>query len=275
MKSVITYFFNDYRHVKEAQLLQKLLALFVLYKCLYWCLDFELLFSENSIVYFNETQISIWRLPVFILFSAKSSFLSILFIGVAAISALNIFFFKKQLRLTFFILWFIVGNINNYIFCSLSAGEYLFQHLLFFAIFLSPGNNSKYTNLDKAFHNAGVIALHVQVCLIYFLAGYAKLTDADWLSGNAANDVFKVYDFSLPFLYQGSFLGSFLTYTVVAYQLLFSLLVWVKKIKKWFLLVGVLQHLFIAFVIGLPSFGFIMIVAYAIFYSPYSKSKNC
>ena len=275
MKSVITYFFKEYRHVQEAQLLQKLLALFVLYKCFYWSLDFELLFSENSIVYFNETQIAAWRLPVFILFIAKSSFLSALFIVVAVISALNILFFKKQLRLTFFILWLIVGNINNYIFCSLSAGEYLFQHLLFFAMFLSAGNNLKYADLDRAFHNTGVIALRIQVCLVYFLAGYAKLTDADWLSGNAVNGIFKVYDFSLPFLYQGSSLGSFLTYTVIAYQLLFPVLVWLKKIKKCFLLIGVLQHLFIAFIIGLPSFGFIMIVAYAIFYSPYSKSKNC
>ena len=250
-----------------------MLALFVLYKCLYWSLDFKLLFSENSIVYHNETPISFWRLPVFILFASQSSLLSVLFITLAAISACNILFFKKQLRLTFFLLWFIVGNINNYIFCSLSGGEYLFQNLLFFAGFLSAANDSTQSDMNRAFHNAGIIALRIQVCLVYFLAGYTKLLDPDWMNGNAVSDVFKVHDFSLPLLYKGMAFGSILSYMVITYQLLFPLLVWVKKIKKWFLFLGVIQHLFIAFVLGLPSFGLIMIISYSIFYIPQFKKR--
>jgi len=38
------------------------------------------------------------------------------------------------------------------------------------------------------------------------------------------------------------------------------------------LLLGIIQHLFIAFVLGLPSFGFMMIISYAIFYVPIKKT---
>ena len=62
-----------------------------------------------------------------------------------------------------------------------------------------------------------------------------------------------------------------LNYTVIAYQLLFSVFVWIQPLKKWFLLIGVVQHLFIAFILGLPSFGLIMIVAYAVFHKPNIK----
>lgn len=193
-------------------------------------------------------------------------------------AALYVLFSGKALRLAFFILWFGIMNINNNVYCTLSGGDYLFQHFLFFCIFLSNGSPKQsqlYSSLDTALHNTGVIAMQVQVCLVYFLAGYAKVIDADWLNGTAVNDVFSVRDYSLPFLYgSDAAFGKELNFLVIGYQLLFPILVWIDRIKKWFLLFGVLQHLFIAFVMGLPSFGFIMIIAYAIFYAPGRQTKN-
>jgi hypothetical protein len=79
----------------------------------------------------------------------------------------------------------------------------------------------------------------------------------------------------MPFSYDGYGMpGRILNYLVIWYQLLFPVLVWIKPIKKWYLLAGIVQHLFIAFVLGLPSFGLIMIVAYAIFYHPFSKTRK-
>jgi hypothetical protein len=53
---------------------------------------------------------------------------------------------------------------------------------------------------------------------------------------------------------------------VLGYQLLFPVLVWIKKIKKMFLLLGILMHLYIAFVMGLVEFGSVMIISYIIFW---------
>lgn len=262
--------------MEEGKWLRKLLALFVIYKSIYWFCDYNLLFSAQSIIYKNERVLPIWQWPAFILFKSHSLFLSIAFLSSTFLTALYVLFSGKNLRIAFFILWFGIVNINNHVYCALSGGDYLFQHLLFFCIFLSNNEqkqNPLYSSLDTALHNLGIIALRMQVCLVYFLAGYAKLLDIDWMNGTAVNDIFKVHDYSLPFLYNsdGAF-GKELNFLVIGYQLFFPVLVWVQKIKKWFLLLGVLQHLFIAFIIGLPSFGFIMIIAYAIFYTPFKKT---
>lgn len=158
----------------------------------------------------------------------------------------------------------------------MTGGDSLFQHLLFFCVFLSTGESKKdgaINDLDIAVHNTGVIALHLQVCIVYFLNAIAKLNDADWLKGTAVSDALAIHEFSLPAFYaaKGIFYVA-MNYLVILYQLLFPVLVYVKKIKKWYLLFGIVQHLFIAFVLGLPSFGFIMILAYTIFYVPIKKS---
>ena len=158
----------------------------------------------------------------------------------------------------------------------MTGGDSLLQLLLFFCIFLSNGEGSKnlpLTDLKTAFHNFGIKAIQIQICIVYFLNGLAKLQDADWLGGNAVADSLALEEFSLPFMYHANpAFCSFLSYSVMIYQLLFPALVWIRKIKKLYLLIGVVQHLFIAFAIGLPSFGLIMIVSYLAFYSPFKKT---
>lgn len=126
--------------------------------------------------------------------------------------------------------------------------------------------------LDKAFHNLGVSAIKIQICLVYFISGLAKLLDVDWQSGNAISQIFMVQDFSLPWMYESLYKNTsalkLLNYFILGYQLLFPILIWFKKIKKPFLFVGILMHLYIALIMGLPTFGFIMIIAYSIFYFP-------
>lgn len=254
-------------------MLQKLLAVFTIFKCSYWLVDFNLLFSAQSIIYRNDLELSNWRKPVFFLFSSTSETLPMVFLGMCIVASIGILIKAKYARLLFFIIWFAVSNINNRVFCTLSGGDYLFQHFLFFAIFLS-GNfenvNSGFNEISKALHNTGVIALRIQLCLVYFLAGYTKILDPDWMDGSAISDAFKIYDYNTPLFYDvpRSLLTEILNYTVVFYQFLFPVLVWIKSIKKWYLVLGIIQHLFIAFAFGLPTFGLIMVLSYSIFYAP-------
>ena len=275
MNGVVAYFFKERYYDVESKWLKKALAIYTLYKCLYWIINFSLLFSENNIIYHNGVKLSWWKDPVFFLFNHPTNTLATVFIAIAILLALYVLLFKKHHRISFFILWFLISNINNNVFCTMTGGDVLFQHLLFFCIFLS-NNESKQgaiNDLDIAVHNTGVIALHVQICLVYFLNGIAKIQDADWMNGNAISDSLAVHEFSLPAYYgcKGVFVAT-LNYLVIWYQLLFPILVYIKKIKKWYLLTGILQHLFIAFILGLPSFGLIMIVAYCIFYVPFKKT---
>lgn len=274
MKALVTYLFDDFRNKEEARFLQRLLGLFVVYKCLYLFLNFTMLFSDSGIIYQNDVHLSWWRQAVFLLFNTESTPLSFVFVIVAFISALAVIITPKFSRVLFFLLWLSINNINNKIFSTLSGGDHLLQHFLFFSIFLS-GNytEGKWNDINKVFHNTGLVALKIQLCFVYAFAGYTKLLDPDWMNGTAVSDVFQINDFSLPAYYgvESGFFTMLLNYTVIAYQLLFSVFVWIQPLKKWFLLIGVVQHLFIAFILGLPSFGLIMIVAYAVFHKPNIK----
>jgi hypothetical protein len=112
--------------------------------------------------------------------------------------------------------------------------------------------------------------------MIYFIAGMTKLLDPDWNSGSALTDILRIREFSLPIFYNthSNFFTEFATYFVIVYQVLFPFLVWLKKLKTVLISLGILQHLIIAFVVGLPSFGFIMIISYAIFYFPFFKTAG-
>jgi len=276
LKRITAYLFDKLHAIDEARLVRKLLALFTIYKCIFWIVDYNLLFAEHSMIYKHDTFVPLWQWPAFILYKSHSITAPMLFLGIAISMSLYILFSGKTFRLAFFILWLVVVNIINNTYCATTAGEMLFQHMLFFCVFLSDGNlkkNSFVNGFDLVFHNSGIIALRAQICLVYFYAAFAKIFDQDWLDGNAVNMTLAVHDYSLPFSYDGFGLtGKILNYLVLTYQLFFLILVWFKKIKKWFLLIGVFQHLFIAFVIGLPSFGLIMIVAYAAFYAPFKKT---
>jgi hypothetical protein len=275
LNAVVTYLFKERYYSEESKWLKKALAVYALYKCLYWIVNFSFLFSEDNIIYHNSVKLSWWKDPVFSLFNHPTTSLAVLFIGVTILFSLYALLFRKHHRLSFFILWFLVSNINNNVFCTMTGGDVLFQHLLFFCIFLSNTETKPgaLNDLDITLHNAGVIALHAQVCIVYLLNGIAKIQDADWMEGNAASTSLAIHEFSLPVFYncKGTFFA-ILNYLVIWYQLLFPVLVYIKKIKKWYLLIGILQHVFIAFVLGLPSFGLIMIAAYAIFYVPFKKT---
>ncbi|MBK7668370.1 MAG: HTTM domain-containing protein [Sphingobacteriaceae bacterium] len=268
--------FNDYRYVNESSWLKKLMAFFVLYKCLYWIIDFDLLFSAENIIYHNTVQLPWWKNAVFVLFNHPTPLVSVLFIAAAIAFSLYIVFFLGLSSNCVFLLWLVVSNLNNNAFCTLTGGDSLLQVLLFLCVFLSNTERKENVvlgDLDIAFHNLGITALQIQVCLVYFLNAVAKLADSDWMNGNAVSDTLALHEFSLPFFYQSNTtIDLVLNYTVILYQLLFPLLVWIKKIKKWYLLLGVVQHLYIAFILGLPSFGLIMILAYAAFYAPFKKT---
>ena len=273
MNKVTTYLFDEYKAAHEAKWTQRLLALFVLYKCAYWLLNFSLLFGENSLVYYRLVDLTFWREPAFYLYNSLSVGTSTVFIILSCVCALWILIGNKWKRIAFLVLWFCITNIHNKVYSTLTGGDMLFQQFLFFVVFLSPGNSN--AEWDRALHNTGVIALRVQLCIVYFYAGFSKLLDADWMNGNAVNDSLMVHDYSLPIYYSGlGALGVFLNYTVLAYQLLFSILVWNQKIKKWFLLLGILQHAFIGIAMGLPTFGLVMIIAYAIFYAPFNPKQE-
>jgi hypothetical protein len=183
--------------------------------------------------------------------------------------------FDKHYFIADFFIWFLIININNKIYPTLTGGDYLLNQFLFFNCWLCSQKKADSTphwssDLKKFFHNLSIIAIIIQVCLVYFLSALAKCNDENWISGNALDEISKVHHFSLfsviPRTASSSVFLMIINYVIVFYQLLFPLLIWIKKIKRPFICFGVLMHLYIALVMGLVEFSVIMLIAYIYFW---------
>ncbi|MBA3663822.1 MAG: hypothetical protein H0W61_06395 [Bacteroidetes bacterium] len=272
MKDPLTYFFKDLNFKEQSALFKKLLYIFLIIKSAYWLFSYDLLFGPHSVITVNESQIEPFKAAAFFLYAPANHHLCLW--ALIAVIVLSIFglFFKKLYFINDLVLWFLILNLHNRVYSTLSGGDYLLNQLLFFNCFISNGFDAKKTwpsQLRICLHNFGVLAVLIQVCLAYFISGITKAQDATWLSGEAVACTSEVDHFNL---YRGivfsrdSFLAHLLNYTVILYQLLFPVLIWLGKLKKPLILMGICIHLYIAFVIGLIGFGIIMIIPYVFFW---------
>lgn len=94
------------------------------------------------------------------------------------------------------------------------------------------------------------------------------------MRGTAIAQVLQIHHYSLisqSLVFRGVVL-IVLNFFILFYQLVFPLLWFFKKMKKHFLFLGILIHLYIAFFMGLVDFGLIMILGYVYFWPV--KSSN-
>jgi hypothetical protein len=286
LQNVITYFFNDNHYKLQSLWFKRLLYLFVCGKCIYWLCYYNLLFGQNSVVYIESHSIGFIKDLAFYMYNSTANNIGYSFIvGAFLLCALPFIFYsysKFSQRTYFifdFILWLFVINISTKIYPTLTGGDYLLNQFLLFNCFLVfyPEQGSKayvgqvqtnFKGIKNVFHNFASIAIIIQICLVYFLSALAKLNSEDWLNGTAISTTLQVHHYSLPafFNIKQNTINYIVNYVVLFYQLFFPVVIWFKKIKKPFLIIGVIMHVFISFVMGLISFGFIMILSYVYFY---------
>jgi len=250
-----------------------LLYIFLIFESIYQLCYYDLFFGANSIVFVEPNSIGFFKDFAFLLYNSESVSLSTYFICATLILSLLNLFTTRFHFITDFLLWFLVINLHHRIYPALTGGDNLVNQFLFFNCFLSATfliQTSWKSELKICFHNIALVAIIIQVCLVYFLSALAKLSDTEWRGGSALIAISQIRHFSL-FSSPGSDktlepVLIFLNYVVLFYQLLFPVLIWVKRIKKPLLILGILMHVYIAFVMGLVSFGFIMILAYVFFW---------
>lgn len=277
MKKVVSYFFSEYNLSHQTLKFKQLLYLFIVIKVIYWLWYYNLYFGQNAIAFIKPHSLGALKDVSFLLYNNTSLSAGYFFIfGTLFFLALS-YFVKKIPFLFEFILWLLILNIHNKLYPTLTGGDYLLNQFLFFNCFLSKTriNSSIGLNeLAKCFHNFGALAIVIQIQIVYLIAGIAKLNSSDWLSGIAIINLGEVNYFNL---YSNAFsatglIAYFFNYLVLFYQLLFPVLIWVEKIKKPLLVIGILTHLYIAFVMGIMGFGLIMLIPYVYFW-PVKNTK--
>ncbi|WP_420834000.1 HTTM domain-containing protein [Streptomyces antarcticus] len=124
--------------------------------------------------------------------------------------------------------------------------------------------------LANLLHNAGMLVIMAEVCLIYATAGWYKIQGSRWQDGTALYyplglDYFAPWP-GLSALVAGSgTLVMLLSYGTVAVQVAFPFTLFNRRIKNVLLAVMMLEHAGIAVLLGLPFFSLAMITADAVF----------
>lgn len=121
-------------------------------------------------------------------------------------------------------------------------------------------------DLRAMLHNTGLVAIWVQVCIVYFVAGTAKLHGEAWRNGTAlyyalSTDQYTIDGLVDPILGSPLLLTLF-AYTTVVFQIGFPFMVALNRhSRRLALFVATAFHFGIASVMGLTSFAFFMIAA--------------
>ncbi|MFE0425555.1 HTTM domain-containing protein [Streptomyces sp. NPDC058953] len=119
-------------------------------------------------------------------------------------------------------------------------------------------------------HNAGLVIIMAEVCLIYATAGWYKIQGSRWGDGTALYYTLEL-DYFAPWPALSEFLGSHglmvmaLTYGTVIVQVAFPFTLFNRRVKNVLLVVMIAEHAAIAVIMGLPFFSMAMIAADAVF----------
>ncbi|MHC5259122.1 HTTM domain-containing protein [Streptomyces sp. UC4497] len=119
-------------------------------------------------------------------------------------------------------------------------------------------------------HNAGLLVVMVEACLIYATAGWYKIQGSRWQDGSAVYYPLHL-DYFSPWPALGDLLTTYgpmvllVTYGTVAVQVAFPFTVFNRRLKNVLLVFMMLEHAVIAVVLGLPFFSLAMIAADAVF----------
>tara|TARA_B110000046_G_C12957156_1_gene382835 strand:+ start:29 stop:934 length:906 start_codon:yes stop_codon:yes gene_type:complete len=179
-------------------------------------------------------------------------------------------------RLTAVLLYFVTANLFVKGYLMFTGGEALISILLFYLIFIQQASGKQVKNgapqfsvLQNVLNNTFYWVVIIQICVLYFFSALYKLIDPYWVNGEALMHISKVDTFSSSAMYvlfaDHPLLSMIGTYAVLLYQGVFPILVWFKRIKIPFLMIGVIFHLSIAFGMGIFTFGVIMILTYVLF----------
>ncbi|MGW3323521.1 HTTM domain-containing protein [Streptomyces virginiae] len=124
--------------------------------------------------------------------------------------------------------------------------------------------------LADLLHNAGMLVIMAEVCLIYATAGWYKIQGSRWQDGTALYyplglDYFTPWPALSALLAGSGTLVMLLSYGTVAVQVAFPFTLFNRRIKNVLLAMMMLEHAGIAVLLGLPFFSLAMIAADAVF----------
>lgn len=110
--------------------------------------------------------------------------------------------------------------------------------------------------------------IQIQISILYATTVWLKLSGPDWIDGTALYWVTRLPEFvrfPVPYVFDHMWTIRALTWGTLAVELALACLVWVRRLRPWVLLAGVVLHLAIEWSMVLALMQWVMIGAYAVF----------
>lgn len=199
---------------------------------------------------FQEKTIVIGFLSVFIFF-----IITLMLGTVTRFSALmTLLLYKAVYSGTF------IYGIDSFIITS------LFYLVLFPSGYFLSIDNLLFKNRNRQNLNVTLFKrlLQINVCIVYFYAGIAKMSGTTWWNGNAiwkslnlwsANSIFQ-FDYS--WLAENAYILTILGWGVLIIEVLYPIFIWIPKTRKIWLTSTLLMHIGIGLLLDLYFFASFM-----------------
>lgn len=173
---------------------------------------------------------------------------------------------RTSARLLSIPIYLLVTNIENSMFQILDGGSNL-VHLALFYFMLS--NELSKSPFERFLSQTIRVVLIFQLSIMYFTTGVLKVIAPLWQEGVAIFYVLTSLEYSTPFIAKLIWNSSPLffvipNYAVMFYQVSFPISLFNKKVKNLYLSIGLIFHIFIATIIGLPTFALQVVCLYPV-----------
>lgn len=275
----------NYRFKIGATILRFLLGFFLFKDFIIFTTNKKYLFNSSGIVSYETYQdiINYYNLHLFnINFNYELNISIFLFLGIIFSFLFLLGFLQQISALIIFILLFIFKIRNIYL---LDGADNVISVILPFYFFINTYSFSKkYDQIIDGLLNRfklskfariisfyGAIGIMIQISIIYFFAGLHKLDGETWRNGTALYYILNSNDFSPSllnaYISRSLVLIKFLSWFTIFFQLSFPILIWFKKFKKIYIILGIFLHLGIFILMKIDNFSFVLISCYAIFFN--------
>ncbi|NVB39112.1 hypothetical protein G6O69_14810 [Pseudenhygromyxa sp. WMMC2535] len=166
--------------------------------------------------------------------------------------------------------WWAVHSIHSRCPTLWDGGDNLIEIILIYAVFIDlwgPEKEQRMGRLGVSLHNLAILACALQICIMYFTAGIAKVPGKYWQNGTAFYYVLASREFGMtglgPLIWNRRVLLGLMTWGPLVLQLAFPWIYffgrpWPRRIT---VLLAMSFHVGILVLMGLNTFAVIMVGA--------------
>lgn len=183
-------------------------------------------------------------------------------------------------RISTIISFVLLVSLQNRNYAILNSGDTLLRCMLFLMMF-APAHvkysfdaywmDKKGAPYSSEIPIFTIRLMQLQFSLVYLATTLFKLKGYDWVDGTAVYYTSRLINFQrfvLPIVFDFPSLVKFFTWSALFIEFAMGTLVWVKELRPWVLLSGILLHLGIEISMSIGFFEWVMIAAYILFLEP-------